>query len=428
MRTLKQHLNSIRHAMNPAQSAAKTQEIINATNISATSIAGMFPIGMLMDKITVSPGDRLPSNLAGISIVRDSSDDSRMWAMGEGAVGSDEEIGRYYLDIDHVPFSKVGIPFRSTGSIAADGKQLTCTDMIALATGAYLYLRKVGDTVYHTRVDANGDNVIDANGDLVLFAVPSSSFNPQLPGVRFYDSGESNNDEIVYYGENEELAYWNHSTIGWIITDMENVGAIAPAGYFDMTDDYGRGEGEWEGIFINFETIEESNIETVADDSDFADLIVCITNETYGDYYYGIISVNEDNTFNLSGTHPFGETDSVVTIFREATTRINFVDYSEKDITSGTYDVFYWTFPNPLTQDDDIIPFAYPDYLELMTIRRLPETKGRRPVSKTELEKAEAAARKAEPAQKPPSRPMTAQGSPFSMGSGGEGLFTVRGG
>jgi len=282
--------------MNAAQAASKTQEIINATNLSANSIAGAFAIGQLMRKITVAPGDRLPSNIAGISMVRNAADDSRMWERGEGAVGSDEEIGRYFLDVSHAPFSDSGFPFKSTGSITAGSSVLTCADLAAMV------------------------------------------------------------------------------------------------------------------------------------DEDLTDYVVCITNETYGDFYYEITKDNGDDTFDLFKAHPFTESDVTVTVFREATTRINFVDYSEQELTSGSYDVYCWVYPNPLTQDDDIIPFAYPDYLELMTIRRLPETKDRRPVSKTELEKSEAIAKAKEPRQKSPSRPKTAQGAPFSMGQKDSDTYIVRGG
>jgi len=427
MRTLKQHLNSVMHAMSTRQSVDKKNEIINATNISANSIAGMFPIGQLMKKITVGPESRLPSNMAGISVVRDTSDGSRMWERGEGSVGSDEEVGRYYLDIEYEPFSKLGLPFKSTGSISEGESVLTCDDMVSLAEGAYLYKHQVGETVYNTRLDAGGNPVVDAEGKLVIYPVPSTLFNPQLPGVRFYDSGLTNNGQIVFYGENEELAYWNSATLGWIITEIADVGEVTPDGYFVITDGNGEGLGDWKWLFLTFGSIEESSVETISDD-DFSDYVVCITNPTYGDFYYNITSVNYDATFNISRTHPFDETDSVVTIYREATSRIRFVDYSEQEITSGTYDVFYWTYPNPLTQDDDVIPFAYPDYLELLTIRRLPETKDRRPVSKREMEDAKAAAKKKEPKQFVHPRPTTAQGSPFRMGSAETDTYTVRGG
>lgn len=427
MRTLRQHLNSVQSAMSTTHSATKLKEIINATNLSANSYAGLFPIEQLMDKITVNPGDRLPSNLSGITVVRDASDGSRFWKRGEGAAGSDEDIGRYYLGVERAPFSKIGFPFKSGGSIAAGTRRLSCNDMISLATGAYLYVRQVGSTVYNAKVDADGKFIYDADGKLILYAVPSSSFDPQLPGVRFYDSGETNNGEIVFYGENEELAYWSHSTLGWIITDLEDVGASAPAGYFDITDNKGEGVGEWIGLFLSFDSIEESSVESISDD-DFSELTVCITNEDYGDFYYRIESVNEDNTFNLSGTHPFDEDESDVTIYREATTRIYFTDYSEEEITSGTYDVYYWTYPNPLTQDDDIIPFAHPDYLELLTIRRLPETRDRRPVSKTELDASRNEAKRIEPNQMPAPQPTTTQGSPFSMGVAPNAAYIARGG
>lgn len=425
MRTFKQHMDSVKHAMPTAQAASKVLEIINATNASANAIAGMFPVARLCDKITLSPGDRLPDNLAGIITVRDTSDNSRMFERGAAAVGDDEEVGRYYLEMEQAAYSASGFPFRSTGSISAGGKVLTCPDMISLSTGAYLYKRKIGDAVYQASIDSDGNLEYDADGKLVIIPIPTDDFDPQLSGVRFYDSGETSNDEIVYYDENEALAYWSHPDYGYIVSLIADVGGD-PDGYFDVDDDEGVGAGDWANLYISMSTIEEVSAETVTD-SDFTDLVVCITNSTYGDYYYKIASVNNDFTFKLSGTHPFAETNSVVRIYSENATLIKFVDYSEQEITSGTYTVYYWKFPNPMTQDSDIIPFAYPDYLELMTIRRLPETKDRRPVSKTELDDAKLIAKKKEPIQKPPSKPLTAQGSPFSMGGHTTDAYTVRG-
>lgn len=155
---------------------------------------------------------------------------------------------------------------------------------------------------------------------------------------------------------------------------------------------------------------------------------VRIVNSTYGEFYYEIDSINDDDTFQLKGIHPFAETETEVTIRREVSTRLKFVDDSETEITTGSFTVYYWKFPNPLTQDTDIIPFAYPDYLEIMTIRRMPETKDRRPVSKNELDEAKAEAKKKEPKAMPPPVPKNQQGTPFKMGSMASGTYNVRGG
>lgn len=425
MRTFGQHKDSILHSMNTANSVVKLQELINATNTSANSIAGMFPIGRLMDKVTINPGDRLPPNMAGIVIVRDTSDNSRVWQRGEAAVYSDEEVNRFYLDMDHSPYSETALPFKSTGSIAENSSILTCPNLIATISGSFQYEFKCGDTVYQSAIDADGKAKLDADGKIVLNPVPSTDFDPQLPGVRFYDSGVEVNEYPVYYGENEMLAYWFHSIRGWIMSDIEFVDTT-PAGYFDITDGEGIGIGEWEHLYITFEENDEYDAEIEGDD--FAGTVVCITNDTNGDYYYKVTSLNDDNTFNLNRSHPYDETDVVVRVFTESATRIRFVDYSEADVTSGTYDVFYWTYPNPLSKDEDVIPFAYPDYLELMTLRRLPETKDRRPVSKTEIDGARMLAKKKENIQAPPVRPLTAQGSPFSIGPSETGAYTARGG
>lgn len=425
MKTFKQHKDSIKRGMNATISTAKELEIVKASNECACDIAGLFPIGGLKDEVTVSPGDRLPSNLVGIIAVRDASDNSIIYRRGEAAVGSDEEFARYYTEIERAPFSEIGLPFKSTGSVGAGASKLTCENIFALASGIYLYRSQIGDTIYQASIDANGNYEYDADGKLILLPIQSSDTDPQLSGVRFYITTETNNDEIVYYGENEDLAYWNHDTYGWIITVLDDVGST-PTNYFDITGDVGEGKGGWAPLYITFESVNEYDAETV-DEDDLVGLVVCITNSTYGNYYYRITSINSDDTFDLSGTHPHAETNAVVTIYKEWNQIIRFVDDSEEEVTSGSYTVYYWTIPNPMTQDDDIIPFAYPTYLELLTLRSLPETKNRRPVSKRELDDAQARAKKEEPIEQPPSRPLTAQGSPFSFGSASSEAYSVRG-
>lgn len=297
MRTFKQHMDTIKQAMNTAYSATKSAEIVAATNISANTIAGLFYIDALKGKIDVAAGDDawMPDNYAGILLVRDSNG-NRIYERGEAAVGMDEEMDRFYTEKVWAAPSDAGLPFKSTGSISAGGSRLTCADLLTLSA---------------TEV---------------------------VPG-----------------------------------------------------------------------------------------LTVRIVNATYGEFYYEIDSINDDDTFQLKGVHPFAEADTEVSILREVSTRLKFVDYSENEVSSGTFTVYYWRYPNPLTQNTDIIPFAYPDYLELMTIRRMPETKDRRPVSKRELDEARDLAKHREPKGMPPSVPKSQQGSPFKMGSMAEGTYLVRG-
>lgn len=148
-------------------------------------------------------------------------------------------------------------------------------------------------------------------------------------------------------------------------------------------------------------------------------MTIRIFNETYGDYYYEIDEVDAGGKVVIIGSHPYAETDAEITVRREQSSRLVFVDTSETEVSSGTeFDVYYWVYPNPLSLDTDIIPLAYPDVLELMVIRRLPETKDRRPVSKGEIDDAIQTAKKREPKQAETSRPYNQQGGPFTMGIG----------
>ena len=63
------------------------------------------------------------------------------------------------------------------------------------------------------------------------FEMTSADASITLNGVRFYDYGSLNNSESVYYGENEVYAYWNHATLGWLISAKEDVGGT-PTDYF----------------------------------------------------------------------------------------------------------------------------------------------------------------------------------------------------
>jgi len=297
MRTLKQHVDIVKQAMNTKYSVTKEAEILTATNVCAQTIAGTFPIGDLTKKTVITAGGNqyLPDNMAGIITVRDSSG-NRLFERGSAASQEDEDMGRYYIENGYEESSSSALPFKSTGSISAGGSDLTCADL-----------------------------------------------------------------------------------------------------------------------------------KTLSDTETISGLTLRLVNATYGEYFYVIDSINEDDTIKLKGVHPFEETDVEVTVVDASHRLIKFIDYSESEITSGEYTVYYWTYPNPLTQDSERIPFAYPDYLELMTIRRMPETKDRRPVSKNELEDAMGIAKKREPNQSMPARPVGQQGSPFKMTGSGVDVYTVRG-
>lgn len=300
MRSMKLHKAMVADAMNQANATRKNAEIIQATNVCMNTLAGLFPIGALCAKITVTAGDDawLPPHKAGIIMVRETETGRRVWERGEAASIADEEIYRYYEETVRAASSTTALPFKGTCAISAGGSTITCAALGAL------------------------------EGDYTL------------------------------------------------------------AGQF-----------------------------------------VRIFNETYGEYFYEIDEVNEDGTIEIVGTHPYAETAAEITVRGESASRIRFVDDSETAITSTQFDVYYWTFPNPLTLDTDIIPLVYPDVLELMVIRRLPETKERRPVSKGEIDDAIQLAKKRESKQAEAARPSNQQGSPFVMSvTSGTELYTQRGG
>lgn len=163
-----------------------------------------------------------------------------------------------------------------------------------------------------------------------------------------------------------------------------------------------------------------------------------IYNATHKDYYYKIAdgsAVGAPPTeepgnyscFEIEGTHPYAEEGSEITILRDQSSRICFVDADEEEITSGTYTIHYWIYPNPLSLDTDIIPLAYPDVLELMTIRRIPESKDRRPVSKGEIDNALSIAQRREKISAMPAAPRGQQGTPFKFGPMSTSAYGIRG-
>lgn len=184
--------------------------------------------------------------------------------------------------------------------------------------------------------------------------------------------------------------------------------------------------------FLSAGSISAGGSELTASDSAedagvVAGMTVRIVNATHGEYYYKISSVS-GTLITIAGAHPYAEIGVEVSVLREMSRRIRFVDDSEDAVTSGTFTIYYWTYPNPLSKDTDIIPLAYPDALELMTIRRMPETKSRRPVAKGELDDAISLAQVREPDQSLPARPSGQQGKPLIASRPNSDAYSVRGG
>lgn len=174
----------------------------------------------------------------------------------------------------------------------------------------------------------------------------------------------------------------------------------------------------------------DTNALTAGHDAEAAGVLsgmtVRIVNATHGEYYYKISSVDGTDIV-IEGAHPYTESGVEITVLRADSRRIRFVDPDEELLSSGTFTVYYWTYPNPLSQDTDIIPLAYPDALEVMTIRRIPDTKNRRPVSKTEIDDSLALAQRREPVQRRPFRPVGQQGRPFVMATPDSEAYNERG-
>ncbi len=286
MRSFGMHIDLVQSAMNDLNANVHREEVITASNAAMGTLAGKFPIGLLCRKKTITSdadGSFLPTNLAGITVVRETSTGRRVWSRGAGAAGADESIYRYYEDIDVAAESDTSLPFAGAGSISADGNEITCAALLALA-------------------------------------------------------------------------------------DTETL----------------------------------------------AGLTLVIHNVEFGSYYYEIDEVAGGKII-LKGNHPYLENDVTIQVRPNQTKRIHFVNAEEAAIASTEFDVYYWIYPNPMSLDSDVIPLVYPDVLELITIRRIPETKDRRPVGKSEIEDAIKIARKAEPDQSVPVQPLTEQGNVFTL-------------
>jgi len=155
-------------------------------------------------------------------------------------------------------------------------------------------------------------------------------------------------------------------------------------------------------------------------------LTLVISDTDYGDYYYEIDEV-AGGVIVLKGNHPYVDAAAEIRVRPNQTKRMHFVDDTETVISGTNFDVYYWIYPNPLSLDSDIIPLIYADALELAVIRRIPETKDRRPVSKGELEDAMKLARKAEPDQSVPTQPLNERGNAFTLGLSGKIPYKMRG-
>ena len=70
------------------------------------------------------------------------------------------------------------------------------------------------------------------------------------------------------------------------------------------------------------------------------------------------------------------------------TRNIVIVDPSEEAMVDRTISVYYWSAPEPLYRDTDMILLPTSRALELSVLRAVPEAKERRPVSKGELDEA----------------------------------------
>ena len=150
---------------------------------------------------------------------------------------------------------------------------------------------------------------------------------------------------------------------------------------------------------------------------DLVGMTIVVNNEQYGNYFYTIESVNDDDqTIGITGNHPYEETNADIRVRpAELSQKFTVVDSAEAEIDNVEFNVCYWKTPNPLSLPTDIIPMAYPTLLELMTIRRLPNTKDRRPVSKSELDDAQRVARVREPKIGVSQKPVDESGQKFTF-------------
>ncbi len=65
-----------------------------------------------------------------------------------------------------------------------------------------------------------------------VLQISSFDADPDIAGLRLYDSGVDYNDADVYYGENGIYAYWTSTSKGQILTAIEDVGNEDVENYF----------------------------------------------------------------------------------------------------------------------------------------------------------------------------------------------------
>jgi hypothetical protein len=90
--------------------------------------------------------------------------------------------------------------------------------------------------------------------------------------------------------------------------------------------------------------------------------------------------------------------------------RLILLDEDNELVTTGTVDVYYWTYPDPLYHNNDLIFLPSSNYLELRTLRQIPEAKALRPVSFDEIEEAKYLALKLNPTFRRKMHPRGSQG------------------
>lgn len=395
MRTYGQHKAIIQDAIK--QNVSNRDSMIERnTNVCMQTLAGLFPIGALCRKIEVEAGDNawLPDNLAGIISVYDSNK-VKIHERNAAYVNEDEEVIRYYKENVQATPSNSGLPFVSTGIISAGSNKVYCEDIATLdaasidTTGMTLRIYNATHKDYYYKIadgsavgsplslTISGAGTTGANGEY-------SVDDEQLHGWNTYSKG----DYFIYAATNGT---------SWYLTVDEGVGGGLTILYLGTSTIAGTPPTSWS---VGIGT---------------------------GSLPAPTATLRNYSCFEIEGTHPYEEAGSEITILRDQSTRIRFVDADEEEITSGTYTIHYWIYPNPLSLDTDIIPLAYPDVLELMTIRRIPESKDRRPVSKGEIDNALSIAQRREKISAMPAAPRSQQGTPFKFGPMSTSAYGIRG-
>lgn len=395
MRTYGQHKAIIQDAIK--QNVSNRDSMIERnTNVCMQTLAGLFPIGALCRKIEVEAGDNawLPDNLAGIRAVYDSNN-KRVYERSAFATNEDEEITRYYKEVVIDTPSNSAIPFASTGTVAAGSNLVYCEDIENLDDASIdttgMTLRVVNSThgEYYHKIDSGSAvgvplsvtiedaGTTGANGEYSVDAEQVHGWNAYIKG-----------DYYIYAATNGT---------SWYLTVDEGVEGGLTILYYGTSTVPGTPPTSW-SVGLGSGSLPAPTA----------------TLENY-------------TCFEIEGTHPYEEAGSEITILRDQSFRIRFVDADEEEITSGTYTIHYWIYPNPLSLDTDIIPLAYPDVLELMTIRRIPESKDRRPVSKGEIDNALSIAQRREKISAMPAAPRSQQGTPFKFGPMSTSAYGIRG-